>query len=177
MAEDLSNNRKKLLQSCDDAYNKYPKSCSHSVWHVIQQYKPDQHYMNANQLINHLSTNAEWQEVHLSELSKLASNGVLVVGGAKQDGHGHVIVVYPGPEKPKGGFYFKDHTGKKVQAAVKGSYALAMSTSMGSFPGARSKGEKTIRDPWGNETKFQQVKFWKYLGPKNKVTPAESAVK
>ena len=41
-------------------------------------------------------------------------------------------------------------------------YPLAMSTSMGTWPRASSKGDKTIIDPWPNT--FDKVRFWKYIG-------------
>jgi hypothetical protein len=96
-------------------------------------------------------------------LSKLASDGVLVVGGANDSPNGHVIVVYPGPAKFDGGFYYQSKKGKSILAGPHGTYALAMSTSMGSWPGAKSKGDKTVADPWGLD-KFEKVKFWKYIG-------------
>ncbi len=176
MAEGQENNSGLLRQACEDAYNKYPKSCSHAVWYVIRQYNADQQYMNANQLINNMAASPAWQEVGLDELSGLADKGMLVVGGAKADGNGHVIVVYPGPMKPNGGFsYASKKTGKTEIARKTGTYASAMSTSMGSWPGAKSKGEKTVRDPWGTEEKFNEVRFWKYVGPiKKKPVSAEA---
>jgi hypothetical protein len=44
----------------------------------------------------------------------------------------------------------------------RGSYPPAMSTSLGSWPGAMSRGDKTVWDPWANDTKFESVKFWVY---------------
>ena len=44
----------KLQQACDKAAALYPNSCSHSVWYVIQQYLPDQPWMNANALMDHV---------------------------------------------------------------------------------------------------------------------------
>ena len=148
MASDLDKNLEKLKQACDKAYMAYPRSCSHAVWHVISQYEPSHPYMQANQLINHLIASPKWQLVELYELSKLASQGTLVVGGRKETpGNGHVIVVYPGPEKLSGGYYFKRSDGRTVKAVSDGSYARALSTTMGNWPGARSCGDKTVRDP------------------------------
>jgi hypothetical protein len=168
-----------LAKACKEAFKKYPSSCSHSTWHIIQQYKPDQPFMIANKLINHISSSSEWQEVQVTELSKLASSGVLVVGGFKEVGqdkngharHGHVIVVYPGAEKTRGGYYYKSRrTGKNELMPEKGSYALSMSTSMSTngWPGAKSNGDKTVWDPWGDDNKFKNVRFWKYIGPGKK---------
>jgi hypothetical protein len=47
----------------------------------------------------------------------------------------------------------------------KGSYARAMSTSMGTWPGAMSHGDKTVWDSWGKNATFKTVRFWKYVGP------------
>ena len=153
-----------LKKVCDEAYDANPHSCSHAVWQVIRHYKPVQNWKNANALIDEISTSDEWQEVSVAELSGLANDGVLVVGGKKEPGHGHVIVVYPGPEKPNGGFYFKDRvTCNLVLAQQHGYYARAMSTSMGNWPGAKSRGDKTVYDAWGSR-KFSAVKFWKYNG-------------
>ena len=155
----------KLRQACEQGFHKYPKSCSHAVMYLIRQYKPEQPYFTANDLIDHLAASHEWQEVSLAELSALASQGDLVVGGAKDGGHGHVIGVYPGTEKPRGGYYFTNKvTGEKLLVQSSGMYARAMSTSMGTFPGAMSNGDKTVRDPWG-ELAFRKVRFWKFIGP------------
>lgn len=154
-----------LAKACDEAYIKYPKSCSHSAWYVIQKYKYNQTHMVANQLIDYISSSSDWKEIQLSELSQLASDGVLIVGGRKELEHGHVIIVYPGPEKARGGYYnYNKATKDNVMISEKGSYARAMSTSMGSWPGAMSNGDKTVWDPWGKDAKFKTVKFWKYVG-------------
>jgi len=164
MADNGSDKAQKLGTACGDAYAQYPHSCSHAVWHVVKQYVPAQPYMTANNLVQSLRTSSRWQEVRLFELSKLASDGVLVVGGATDSPNGHVIVVYPGKEKFSGGYFFKDKvTGKDVKAPPNGIHALAMSTSMGNWPGAKSQGDKTVLDPWGS-VKFKNVKFWKYVG-------------
>lgn len=99
-----------LAKACQEAFQLYPHDCSHAVWHVIVSYKHDQPYMQANQLVAHLSSNTEWKEVWLSELSKLANEGCLVIGGLEGNPHGHVIVVYPGPEKPKGVHIYSENS-------------------------------------------------------------------
>jgi hypothetical protein len=164
MGADPGDKAKKLKEACDQAFHTYPDSCSHSVWYVVSRYDSNFPYMPANQLVAYLQANPKWKEVQLVELSKLANEGVLVVGGLNEKTHGHVIVVYPGHEKQDGGFNFNGPNGKQVKAPPHGTYALAMSTSLGSWPGAKSKGDRTVRDPWG-EKAFQGVKFWKYLGP------------
>ena len=61
MADDANKTAEKLLERSKQAFSQYPKSCSHSTWYVIQQYKPDQPYMSANQLIHHITASSEWQ--------------------------------------------------------------------------------------------------------------------
>lgn len=149
----------KLKQACDTAYDLHPNSCSHAVWHVIQQYLPSQPWLNANALIEHLRGQAHWKTVDSGQVGRLAREGVLVVGGKKESANGHVIVVYPGGDIPAGGYSYTKN-GKVETLRTRGSYARAMSTSLGSWPGAMSKGDKTIWDPWANDAKFVQVTFW-----------------
>lgn len=87
--------------------------------------------------------------------------GKLVVGGRKESGNGHVIVVYPGPDQPAGGYSF-DRNGETRSVRARGSYPPAMSTSLGSWPGAMSRGDKTVWDPWANDMRFGEVRFWVY---------------
>ena len=149
----------KLKQACDQAYDMHPNSCSHAVWQVIQQYLPNQPWMDANALMAHVKGQKHWKPAPLSEIGRLAREGALVIGGKTETGHGHVIVVYPGPDKPAGGYaYAKD--GKQENLRTRGNYAPAMSTSLGSWPGAKSKGDKTVWDPWASDVKFSQVTFW-----------------
>jgi hypothetical protein len=42
MGDNGNNKGRKLRAACDEAYVKYPHSCSDAVWHVIKQYIPDQ---------------------------------------------------------------------------------------------------------------------------------------
>ncbi|MBJ6724525.1 hypothetical protein [Geomesophilobacter sediminis] len=164
MAEDDRNKLEKLKLASDEAFVLYPKSCSHAVWYVIKQYNPDQPYLVANDLVEMISSSPDWEEVSLSELSALANRGTLVVGGAKERVHGHVITVYPGDEKPRGGYFFlSSKSGKTSFMREDGMYARAMSTSRGGYAGAISKGDKTVRDPWGGLA-FKEVRFWKFVG-------------
>ena len=73
-----------------------------------------------------------------------------LLGGLERTGHGHVVVVMPGPWHAAGGF-----SGLPEQ----GSYPPSMSGSMSSWQGARSRGERTVRDPWG-AADWPQVTFW-----------------
>lgn len=164
MVEDLSNSPDKLSQACNEAFARYPASCSHAVWYVIKHYKTEQKWMNANELVDHVDRSPDWKEVDIREVSELASSGILVIGGAKEEIHGHVIVVFPGKSKQSGGYKYMK--GDKERTAVShGEFALAMSTSKGTWPGAKSNGDKTVFDAWG-EAKFKSVRFWKYVGPK-----------
>lgn len=148
----------KLKNAENEAYSLYPKSCSHAVWHVIKQYVPDQPYNVANALLLQLQCDARWKQAGIAELEKLANEGTLIVGGLAEAWHGHVIVVYPEPAKPAGGFVIKKD-GKTLLTQRKGNFALAMSTSLGTWPGAMSKGDKTIRDPWGRDDIFSRSNF------------------
>lgn len=152
-----------LQAACDEAVDTYPNSCSHAVWHVIRKYIPDQPYLTANTLVVHLETSPHWEEVQMVDISRLANDGALIVGGLTGISHGHVIVAYPGQPKFDGGYHFKTKEGKQVLAKGHAVYPLAMSTSMGSWPGAKSRGDKTVVDPWPRE-QFHKVRFWKFKG-------------
>ncbi|TSK04660.1 MAG: hypothetical protein FPO08_20360 [Geobacter sp.] len=152
-----------LKAACDEAFYTYPKSCSHAVWHVIRKYVHDQPYLTANNLLQVVERSPRWQEVQIHELAQLANDGVLVIGGAAESTHGHVIVVYPGQPKNHGGYSYLDREGRSKVLPSYGIFPLAMSTSIGSWPGAKSKGDRTIADPWSRE-KFKHVRFYKYVG-------------
>lgn len=150
-----------LKARADEAYDLHPGSCSHSVWHVIKLYQPNQLWMNANALVDHMVADRHWTEIDVSKAGELARAGELVVGGKKESGNGHVIVVYPGPDKAAGGYTYT-RNGQSQTLRQRGSYPLAMSTSLGSWPGAMSRGDKTIWDPWANDARFAEVRFWHY---------------
>lgn len=152
-----------LKAACDEAFDAFPNSCSHAVWHVVKKYIPDQPYLTANALVVHLENNHHWEEVQIHDVARLANNGVLVIGGAADYSHGHVIVAYPGKPKFDGGYHYNSKNGKLVLAKDHSVYPLAMSTSMGRWPGAKSRGDKTVADPWPQE-QFKKVRFWKYTG-------------
>jgi hypothetical protein len=98
-----------------------------------------------------------WREVMTTtEAAALANQGVVVVGGLAEPGkHGHVIIVFPGPMKASGGYVAH---GKTMRSH--GLFPLAMSTSLGSWPGAVSDGTKTVFDPWASDAIFKRVTFW-----------------
>jgi hypothetical protein len=171
MVEDRNNDATKLRLACQNAFLRYPDSCSTAVWYVIQQYKPNQPHMTANDLLRSIASSQEWQEVPLAEVSQIANTGGVVVGGLQEPNHGHVVIAFPGDEKFDGGFvYFNKKTEKNVEAAATGIFPVVMSTSMGNWPGAKSNGDKTARDPWPAE-KFKRVRFWKLLISGQNIVP------
>lgn len=148
----------KLKAACDAAYVKNPKSCSNSVWDVIRaMVDPNQPYMQANALVDWMEKN--WKEVDLDAGAELAQKGVVVVGGLKSTGNGHVIVIYPGPKQASGGYPYP-YKGKTLTLSSHGKYPPAMSTSLGAWPGAMSDGDKTVWDAFGKDEAFAKVKFW-----------------
>jgi hypothetical protein len=155
-----------LKKACDDAYGKYANSCSHAVCYVINQIAdPKFGFLDANHVMDFLKSSSDWKQVKVDDGMTLANAGVVVVGGMKQTGHGHVIAIYPGEKIASGGYLYtrKDKkTGKDITEALRshGRYPRALSTSIGSWPGALSKGDKTVWDPWADDTKFDQVTFW-----------------
>ena len=161
----------KLKQAANAAYAANPKSCSHAVWQVIKEYIPDQPYIVANGLLMQLECDNRWKRVRHDELIKLANEGVLIIGGLAGEKNGHVIVVLPGNAKAPGGYmYTSKKTGKMARLVKSGMYPLAMSTSIGTWPGAMSNGDKTVWDPWGDDDKFLQVKFWRFDPTEKKKT-------
>jgi hypothetical protein len=150
-----------LKAACDAAYDKNGNSCSHAVWDVISAcHNPKEPYRQANELVNHMTAN--WKKVTVDEAHTLANKGIVVVGGQKKTPNGHVIVVYPGEKADTGGYeYYYAKLKKNLVMGGRGvKYPLCMSTSMGSWPGARSKGDKTVWDPWANDAVFKTVGFW-----------------
>lgn len=157
----------KLKKACDDAYAKYNSSCSHAVWYIItQMLDKDFKWLDANHLVDFLNASTDWEDVSVDDGSALALTGVAVIGGLKKPGdHGHVIAIYPGPKKASGGYkyeYTDKKTKKKVTDTMRshGNFPPALSTSIGTWPGAKSRGDKTVWDPWANDDLFKTVKFW-----------------
>jgi len=157
----MSSSADMLKNACDEAYDKNLKSCSNAVWDVISAIvNPNETYRVANALLDHMASN--WKSVNLEDGFALANDGVVVVDGAKvEGGHGHVIVIYPGTKIMNGGYQYFYKAGNK-HLTLKGTKLLprCLSTSIGDWPGAKSKGDKTVWDPWGNDAKFGAVKFY-----------------
>jgi hypothetical protein len=150
----------KLKKACDDAYDK-THDCSHSVWAVMQALiDKDEPYRVANTLIQLLTTSkSSWKEVGLDDGWELANQGVLVIGGLSANPNGHVIVIYPGDKIDSGG-YLSMYAGKMQKVRSHGLYPRCMSQSKAAFPGTRSRGDKTVWDPWANDTTFADVQYW-----------------
>lgn len=150
----------KLKSACDAAYDANPSSCSHAVMSVIHtMVDAEMPHRDANSLIDYLIAN--WTEVTCENGFYLANLGRVVVGGKKEAGHGHVILVYPGKKILNGGYQYYWKKGQK-NLTLKGTtvYPRCLSTSIGTWPGAMSKGDKTVWDPWANDEKFAAVGFW-----------------
>lgn len=156
-----------LKQACDDAYAKYSNSCSHAVWFIVTTILDSKFsWLDANHLVDFLGASAYWKDVSVDEGWRLAQQGVVVIGGLKKSGgHGHVIVIYPGDKKTSGGYaytYRDKKTGRDKTEILRshGVYPRALSTSIGSWPGAKSRGDKTVWDPWASDEIFSDVGFW-----------------
>ena len=155
-----------LKAACDEAYGKYGNSCSHAVWYVLQKLvDANTTYLEANQLVDFLVGDSGWKEVSVEDGWKLAGQGIVVIGGLKKPGgHGHVVLIYPGAKIESGGYSYtyKDKKGQTKPDTLRshGLYPRALSTSRGSWPGAMSKGDKTVWDPWADDDTFKEVKFW-----------------
>lgn len=156
----------KLKEACGKAYKDHNDSCSHAVNAIVRTMlgltEAAWPQRQANGLVAFLSTSTDWAPVTLDRAYELALHGVPVVGGKAEAGgrNGHVIIVYPGLRKARGGYSYTDKPGVVKSVAVKGSYPLALSTSLGAWPGAKSNGDKTVWDPWGNDDAFALVTFW-----------------
>jgi hypothetical protein len=160
-----------LRDACYGAYDRHPDSCSHAVNSIIRAVlglsEKEWPHRDANALCDHLDDN--WLEVDLARAYELAQQGVVVVGGTyNEGGHGHVIVVFPGTKKSRGGYSYAAKDGSIKEVRQVGLFPLALSTSMGSWPGAKSRGTKTVWDPWGKDEAFAEVTFW---------TPRQSSAK
>jgi hypothetical protein len=152
---------KALKKACDGAYDNNLSSCSHAAWSVLKAIlNPKEPYRVANDLVDHMATS--WLPVTLDKGHELANKGIVVVGGTKAPkGSGHVVVIYPGDKIPNGGYSFYWATEKKrITLRSTGQYPRALSTSSGTWPGSKSRGDKTVWDPWGKDESFKAVKFY-----------------
>lgn len=142
---------------CTDAHSVAPKNCSGAVKHFAKSlgiYLPDR---KANELIEYMQAN--WVVVTAAQAQDYADKGRFVVAGKKDATNGHVVVVLPGGMIDSGGYeYVKD--GQTKTAANHGKFPRACSTALGSWPGAKSNGDKSVFDAWGNATSYSAVKYW-----------------
>jgi hypothetical protein len=151
----------RLKKACDAAFAKYPSSCSHAVWHVLQEvHDPATVYRVANDMVQVMT--GSWTAVTLAKGYDLANKGKVVVGGTKSDkGSGHVVIIYPGDQIHNGGYkFYSSKLLKHMVLPATGIFPRVLSTSSGSWPGAKSCGDKTVWDPWGKNEAFKAVKFW-----------------
>lgn len=131
-------------------YDAFPNDCSHSVWYMLRQLGMEEPYRVANALMGHLaSPGSGWRQVSLAEAGDRADQGKVVIGGLAKPGSGHVVMVMPG-SRPAGGF---------PPMPTSGMYPRSASGASSSWPGAHSRGEKTVRDPWNNQD-WPRVTFW-----------------
>lgn len=170
LAADAEDKKKanELQKACDEAYDYPPaaNSCSDAVWYVVQKLINKQEpKRTANDWIDYMSGSDDWREVTIDEGWKLANQGKVVIGGKKETGHGHVILIYPGDKIGGGGYKYNYYNkvkkkNEELTMGVHGMLPRALSRSMGPWPGAVSDGDKSIYDPWAREDAFAQVKFW-----------------
>lgn len=149
----------KLTAAGRAGYDANPNDCSHSIWTMLKLMgSPNEPYRTANSLMAYMaSAGSGWRRViTLEEASQLANAGKVVIGGlAVPGGNGHVVMVMPGPMRPSGGFMMPDG---KVQRS-NGMFPPSVSGASSTWPGARSRGEKTVRDPW-SAADWPKVSFW-----------------
>jgi hypothetical protein len=167
-SKDVTEAVKKLKQVCDKAADgKGATSCSHAVWSVMKDLvDSNTKYAQANELIRFLNAeSSKWIAVSVSKAGELANCGELVIGGKTDTPNGHVIVVYPGALIAGGGYqYFNKKENKYLKLPLtKGMYPRCLSTSSSTWPGTKSKGDKTVWDPWASDANFKEVKFWTRL--------------
>ncbi len=95
-----------LSQTAKEGHRLYHDYCNQSVIYVIRPHgDPAQKMVTANDLIATMAAGKNgWHEVSMQEASRLADQGKVVVGGLAEPGHGHVVIVIPGPVKPAGDF-------------------------------------------------------------------------
>ncbi len=148
-----------LTKAGQDGYDAFPRDCSHSIWVMLKLTgSPDEPYRTANELMWYMASQGSgWHRVlTVEDASKLANEGKVVLGGlAVPSGHGHVVMVMPGPPHASGGF----DMGGGAMARSSGAFPPSASGASSSWLGARSRGEKTVRDPWSG-TDWPKVTFW-----------------
>jgi hypothetical protein len=150
-----------LNSICASAYAKNTGNCSGAVRMIAREMGYELPVLSANALIDYLNNlKNKWQAITENEAQAAADRNKLVIAGKKATPNGHVVVVMPGGKIASGGYNYTDKFGKLQKAANHGSFPRACSTSLGNWPGAISKGEKTVFDSWGNLDSYKGVKYW-----------------
>ena len=150
-----------LKDECEQVQQQYVGNCSGAVKAIAKQWGCPLPEKDANGLIDFFnSASSGWRAVSADDAQKLADMEWLVIAGKKDNPNGHVVAVMPGGKKASGGYQYVDQEGNTGTAANHGKFPRACSTSMGGWPGARSNGDKTVFDAWGNAKNYQGVKYW-----------------
>lgn len=146
----------RLIETCNDAYDRFTSYCNQSTHHVLSTLvDPSWPLELADAMINRIVA-ANWQVVNDATAIQLANQGIVVVAGLAAGSNGHVVIVYPGDGKPAGGF----ECNGTLYPPVGGPFPRSMSTSISSWCGTRSRGDKTIRDAW-TAGDWPQVTRWR----------------
>ncbi len=145
---DYQKARDRLTAAAHMGFANHTRDCSGSIREALRQLgillPPN---ADANGLMVFFAQT--WQPVTtMDRAAELANRGKVVVGGrAEPNGHGHVQLVLPG-----------GLVEQSLPGLTKG-YPRSMSGSMGSWAGARSNGNHTVRDAWSDKD-WDQVTFW-----------------
>ena len=142
-----------MINAAKAAYSFDPRDCNVAVWKFLQLTgqsingtNPNGHAPFANVIMDKLGApGSGWRSVSLDDGIKAANDGKIVIGGTKDDGHGHVVAMLPGPLQPSGGF--ANQNGKVMPYSTT-QYPPVLSASSSLYPGTRSDGDKTVRDPF-----------------------------
>jgi hypothetical protein len=99
----------------------------------------------ANALVDYMNSN--WTKVNKEQALFYAKAGKLVVGGKKESGPGHVVVILPAMAQPKNRY------GKGQLSLV----CCSMTIPGAGYAGAIIDANATVWDAWGNEN---GVEYW-----------------
>lgn len=150
---------KNLRGICEEAYKLFPTNCSGAVKEVASRMGYPLPNLDANALIDYVQR-AGWEEVDERRAQTFADSNRLVIAGKKEVGNGHVVIVLPGGMARSGGYNYVDKKdGKTKTAAYHGVNPRSCSTSQSGWPGAMSKGDRSVRDAWSAEA-YKSVRYW-----------------
>lgn len=155
-----------LQQACEAAHQSQSGNCSGAVRLMAERLGHKLPELDANGLIDYFNDAKNgWTVVNETVAQGVADIGGFVVAGKKASGHGHLVVVMPGGQKASGGYnYIWAKDGQEHVAKNEGDFPRSCSTSMGGWPGAISKGEKTVLDAWGSLNGYKGVTYWQAPG-------------